>query len=680
MLQPLLDHSRDLSVGLFADARGVLRELAERVHRRLRRRGFATFGALLRGARDLLRNAEVRAERARRASASSWSTSSRTPTTRAVRAPARARARRDRGRAPRSLRRRRPQAVDLRLAQRRPRRLRALRERSLAAGGARPARRQFPLGAGDPRRGRARGRAGHEPRARPPARFEPLVASEPTRAPSRASGARARAGRALAPGADPRGDRWLDADGTRDALAEREARAVARDLRSCERQGVSLDQVAILLRVTARLRAGLLEALRGRASPTWSSARRTSTSAARSSRRWRSCAACSIRTTISPGGDAALIGGGCARRRAPSPLAGGIRRSAPATSSADAARLEAARAAVRTAARSFHRMCRRPAQITGWPDALDRLPRTLHELRGPSRPMRPSASSSACASACCSRRARQPSPRRARVANLDRFFRDLVLALDEAAGSAASLVAVLRRAGSVARESQRGPTASGRWRRGAVLTIHRAKGLDWEHVYLLGTDRGHRGDDPKRTAVVRRGGATSASAFRRPSRACRSLEPSARTSRRPSACACSTSRRRARSSASWWARGGGLRGTGAAREASRTCWRRGAARRPIGLRPRAAGSGRRRRGRSALAPRRSPRGRDRRRAPGAPAASRRRTSGARACTPPRDRGARCGARGATLLHDRERRDLGPRSAGRAGRRRRRRGAVPAGPW
>jgi ATP-dependent helicase/nuclease subunit A len=39
-----------------------------------------------------------------------------------------------------------------------------------------------------------------------------------------------------------------------------------------------------------------------------------------------------------------------------------------------------------------------------------------------------------------------------------------------------------------------------------VLTIHRAKGLDWEHVYLLGTDRGHRGDDPKRTAVVRRGG------------------------------------------------------------------------------------------------------------------------------------------------------------------------------
>ena len=92
-----------------------------------------------------------------------------------------------------------------------------------------------------------------------------------------------------------------------------------------------------------------------------------------------------------------------------------------------------------------------------------------------------------------------------RAANLDRFFRDLVEALDEAAGSAASLVAFLRRAGSIPREHSEGRPRAIAGDAVHVLTIHRAKGLDWQHVFLLGTDRSPGRDDPLRSIVVRRG-------------------------------------------------------------------------------------------------------------------------------------------------------------------------------
>jgi ATP-dependent exoDNAse (exonuclease V) beta subunit len=38
-----------------------------------------------------------------------------------------------------------------------------------------------------------------------------------------------------------------------------------------------------------------------------------------------------------------------------------------------------------------------------------------------------------------------------------------------------------------------------------VLSIHRAKGLDWQHVYLIATDRGAGRADPRATRIERRG-------------------------------------------------------------------------------------------------------------------------------------------------------------------------------
>ena len=133
-------------------------------------------------------------------------------------------------------------------------------------------------------------------------------------------------------------------------------------------------------------------------------------------------------------------------------------------------------------------------ELADWPAALDDFLCALHELRGayeretPERFVERLRERVLLEASEASRHLGEH-----RAANLDRFFRDLVLALDEAAGSAASLVAFLRRAGSVAREHSEGRPRAASGDAVHVLTIHRAKGLDWEHVYLLGTDRGQRG-------------------------------------------------------------------------------------------------------------------------------------------------------------------------------------------
>ena len=505
-LRPLLDHLERLDVATFTAARSVLGELAERVHARLRQRGVATFGALLRGARDLLRNPEVcrrvRGELQQLLVDEFQDTDAlqcEILGALALDAP------------------QQPHPVlflvgdpkqsiygwrnaDLRAYQQ-------LRDPLVAAG--RVASlvvnfRSAPAILDEVERLVA---PVMEPvRGLQPA-FEPLVASEQTRALAGfTAGGRAPVEHWLPARLDLATGLLADGGG-RDVVAEREARAVARDLSELRERGVSLDQVAILLRVTAGFEP-VLQALREAGIP-YVVERETDFYQRREIIDAVALVRCvldshdhlalvaTLRSSAVGVPDAALLP---LWRQEFQTRAGDI-------DGADAARLEAARAAVRAAAAALPPDVPEAQELTGWPAALDDLLQALHELRGAYEADTPER---------FVERLRERVQLEAseagrylgahRVANLDRFFRDLVLALDEAAGSAASLVAFLRRAGSVAREHNEGRPRAAAGDAVHVLTIHRAKGLDWEHVYLLGTDRGHRGDDPKRTAVVRRGG------------------------------------------------------------------------------------------------------------------------------------------------------------------------------
>jgi ATP-dependent helicase/nuclease subunit A len=72
-----------------------------------------------------------------------------------------------------------------------------------------------------------------------------------------------------------------------------------------------------------------------------------------------------------------------------------------------------------------------------------------------------------------------------RVLHLDRFFRDLVDALERSGGSPAAVAAWLRRSGSADREHREGRAQTMARDAVQIMTIHRAKGLDFRHVYLM---------------------------------------------------------------------------------------------------------------------------------------------------------------------------------------------------
>jgi ATP-dependent helicase/nuclease subunit A len=78
-----------------------------------------------------------------------------------------------------------------------------------------------------------------------------------------------------------------------------------------------------------------------------------------------------------------------------------------------------------------------------------------------------------------------------RVASVERLLRDLAVALEEADGSAAALLSALRRSGTIAREHEEGRPRALVGDAVQVMTIHRAKGLEFDHVYLL---QGHRSE------------------------------------------------------------------------------------------------------------------------------------------------------------------------------------------
>jgi ATP-dependent helicase/nuclease subunit A len=93
-----------------------------------------------------------------------------------------------------------------------------------------------------------------------------------------------------------------------------------------------------------------------------------------------------------------------------------------------------------------------------------------------------------------------------RLANLDRFFRDVVSALDESGGDLSALLAKLRAAVSEAQEQEEGRPKDAADSAVQVMTVHKAKGLDFEHVYLMQLHKRHRQARETTTAAVERDG------------------------------------------------------------------------------------------------------------------------------------------------------------------------------
>ena len=101
-----------------------------------------------------------------------------------------------------------------------------------------------------------------------------------------------------------------------------------------------------------------------------------------------------------------------------------------------------------------------------------------------------------------------------RLANQERFFRDLLHAMEERAGDVQSIVRTLR--ANLAREDRSEgarPSDSGQ-DAVRILTIHGSKGLEFKHVYLAQTHKGS-GAPPKRqpTSFDRRGGTAAYELF-----------------------------------------------------------------------------------------------------------------------------------------------------------------------
>ncbi|HEV2855353.1 MAG TPA: UvrD-helicase domain-containing protein [Thermoanaerobaculia bacterium] len=72
-----------------------------------------------------------------------------------------------------------------------------------------------------------------------------------------------------------------------------------------------------------------------------------------------------------------------------------------------------------------------------------------------------------------------------RLANLDRFFRQLLAAIEDGGGDVTAILRALRKSVAESREAEEGRPKEGTEDAVQVLTIHGAKGLDFEHVYLL---------------------------------------------------------------------------------------------------------------------------------------------------------------------------------------------------
>jgi ATP-dependent exoDNAse (exonuclease V) beta subunit len=90
-----------------------------------------------------------------------------------------------------------------------------------------------------------------------------------------------------------------------------------------------------------------------------------------------------------------------------------------------------------------------------------------------------------------------------RLANLDRFFRQLLAAVEAGGGDLTAILRALRRSVAESREAEEGRPQEGAEDAVQVMTIHGAKGLDFQHVYLVQLHKPPRGDAGPRTEVGR---------------------------------------------------------------------------------------------------------------------------------------------------------------------------------
>jgi ATP-dependent helicase/nuclease subunit A len=90
-----------------------------------------------------------------------------------------------------------------------------------------------------------------------------------------------------------------------------------------------------------------------------------------------------------------------------------------------------------------------------------------------------------------------------RLANLDRFFRQLLTAIEEGGGDLTAILRSLRRSVSEAREAEEGRPKDGAEDAVQVMTIHGSKGLDFGHVYLAQLHKSPGGDGGSGTEVGR---------------------------------------------------------------------------------------------------------------------------------------------------------------------------------
>jgi len=94
-----------------------------------------------------------------------------------------------------------------------------------------------------------------------------------------------------------------------------------------------------------------------------------------------------------------------------------------------------------------------------------------------------------------------------RLANLDRFFRDLTFALTECGGDVSAVLSRLRQSVSERREQEEGRPRDAARNAVQVMTIHKAKGLDFKHVFVVQLHKGRGRDQGRAPQVRRRGGA-----------------------------------------------------------------------------------------------------------------------------------------------------------------------------
>lgn len=104
-----------------------------------------------------------------------------------------------------------------------------------------------------------------------------------------------------------------------------------------------------------------------------------------------------------------------------------------------------------------------------------------------------------------------------RLANLGRFFRQVLTAMEEGGGDATAILRALRRSVAEAREAEEGHPQDGAEDAVAVLTIHGAKGLDFQHVYLVQLHKRPPGEGGPRTEAGRVDGAFEIRLFGAPS-------------------------------------------------------------------------------------------------------------------------------------------------------------------